>query len=184
MSLPPRRYIRWEEDEEAGAAGIGGVTIDCSLEGFPTSKDDSRLPRVELVHLPPTFPEKPFHDSLREVRDFVKPLTVFLLLRVDRTKRVEIPEWVVKDIRPALACVLCLDDAVRSRHDDDPSVLDLGNVADWKGAMGDRVPVAVRAPDSALSRTYCSICDNLLFKINEFRRKTGAAHAFGVSAGS
>jgi hypothetical protein len=181
MSLPPRRYIRWDPNEDAAVAGVGGVSIDCSLKGFPTFKGDSHLPRVELIHLPPVFPDQPFQESLREVRDFVKSVTIFLILRIDRTNLGEISECVEKGLGPAAVCVLHLDDTDLCCPDDDPSAFDLGSLTGWKSALRDRVPVVIRAPDAALSRAYLSICDRILFKISQLRRKAGAEYAIGTS---
>lgn len=182
MSLPPRRYIPWEDDEDAPVAGVGGVTIDCSPKGFPTFEGDSRCPRVDVVHLPPTLPEKPFQEGLRDVRGFVQPVTILLILRIGKTTSGEIPECVARELGPVAACVLYLDDTGPHSRDDDPSVCDLGSVTDWVSALRDRVPAVIRAPDSALSRVYLAVCDRVLFKINQLRGETGAERAFGTSA--
>jgi hypothetical protein len=181
LSLPPRQYIPREPGEDASVAGVGGVMIDCSSKGFPVFADGADRPGIELVHLPPSIPEKPFRECVREVRGFLRPATIFVLLRIDSATSGEIPECVVKELGPAAVCVLRLDDADLCHHDDDPSTFDLGSLTDWKSALRDRVPAVIRDPDSALSRAYVSVGDRLLSRISQVRREAGAKHTVGTS---
>jgi len=162
-------------------AGVGGVMIDCSPKGFPMCAEGAHPPRIEVVHLPPALPEKPFQEGLREVRGFVKPVTIFLILRINRATSGEIPECVVKELGPTAVCVLHLDGTGPCCPGDDPSAFDLGSLTDWESALRDRVPAVIRDPTSALSRAYLSVCDRLLFRISQVRREAGAEHTVGTS---
>jgi hypothetical protein len=157
------------------------VMIDCSPKGFPMCAEGAHPPRIEVVHLPPALPEKPFQEGLREVRGFVKPVTIFLILRINRATSGEIPECVVKELGPTAVCVLHLDGTGPCCPGDDPSAFDLGSLTDWESALRDRVPAVIRDPTSALSRAYLSVCDRLLFRISQVRREAGAEHTVGTS---
>jgi MinD-like ATPase involved in chromosome partitioning or flagellar assembly len=90
---------------------------------------------------------------------------------------------VEEQIRPVATCALRLRGELNSRYGRDHGVSDLGSLPDWESALTDRVPVVIRAPDSALARAYQSICDTLLCKITQFRSKLSASHVSQVSAG-
>ncbi|UCG50433.1 MAG: hypothetical protein JSW58_09465, partial [Candidatus Latescibacterota bacterium] len=78
---------------------------------------------------------------------------------------------------------LSLGETAQSHREKDSSLVDLGNLIDWEDALRDRVPIVIRAPDAALSRSYNVVSESLLFKINQFRRKAGAPRVSGISAG-
>jgi hypothetical protein len=181
MSLPPRRYLRWVEGEAGVDAGLGGVTIDCASGGCTPIDDGSRRPRIDVVHLPPVYPAKPFRDTLPVVRDLTNAGTVFLMLRIKTTSVDKFAGIVEDELGPATACVLHLNDTDSPSEGDTKNVFDLGRITGWMGALGDRVPAPVRDPDSPLACEFNSIGESLLFKINQSGRKTDASRTFGIS---
>lgn len=190
MSLPPGRYIRWQDDGEALSTGLAGTEVDCSTECSRPLPLGARAPRVELVHLPPISSGDRFRDALRNAGAADGAAGILVVLRDAGQTPAEIPPSLSVQLNPAATFVLRVGESVSGGADEDPSawgedsgVIDLGRVADWRGAVGDRVPVVIRTPEASLSQTYRSASEALLFKINDLGRKPHAVRAYRVPAG-
>jgi hypothetical protein len=197
MSLSPQHYIRWGDNGVGSAAGLVGVEIDCSPRGCRKLTNVPKPARVEIVHLPPLSPSERLQETVCELKSRAGTVDILVLLRTARTPGEENPASVAAetsvamDLRPAVTCAFNIAERPRARafeasgqRAEESGAVDLGAVADWEGALDDRVPVVIRAPDSALSRAYRSASDTLLFKVNDLGRKFDATRALGISTGT
>ncbi len=183
LSLPPGRYLPSMNIEGGLRAGIAGIRTDCSAGGCTPADDDGDRPRVDLIHLPPVYPVKPFRSILHAARVFADDITVFLMLRTLPTPVAKFAGIVEDELGPAAACVLDLGDVVPPPSPDETGIFNLGRMTAWMDGLGDRVPVVLRDPDSPPSREFTSVADTLLFKINQLRRNAGASRTSGLSDG-
>ncbi len=187
MLLPPERYIQVNNTKPDGTySGLAGVKVSFSLNAVSRPGGISSFPRIGLIHLPPIFPEEPFREGIEEVKSLLKaPLLVLLLKNGihpgEGTMRTIAP--VIERLAPRITCVLRLNKRIPFESPPDCRLLDLGSLPDWELVLRDRVPIVVRVPKSALSRAYLSVCESLLNKIHQFRRKSGAVQPLSVSPG-
>lgn len=182
MALPPHLYVCSERNRAAPVTGVGGVVIDFSSRGTPALPNIDDRPRIELFHLPPLTAEQLLIASLREVADLVKPITFFVALRTHPEGSNALSEDVAKELRGASVCVIRLGDEDLTAPGHDPSVCSLGCVANWKGALRDRVPAVIRAPETELAGAYLSIGARILAEIDRIWRKPVAEYGLGSSA--
>ncbi len=209
MSLSPRHYIRWDEDGKGVATGLGDVEVDCSSRRSRAFARDARIPRVEVFHVPPLFPEEHFLNTLKEIENRVTSVGILVVLGTGRIPLSGIVGAVAEVLNPATTCTLHLGGPARGRvedgrtfnrengpsggdfegespqacREDDTEAIDLGCVSDWEHALNDRVPAVLRAPGSALSQAYRAAADGLFFKINDLGRKSDASRVCGISTG-
>ncbi len=183
MSLAPERYIHWDgRDVEVVFSGLSGIKIGYSLGARRGLEGSAGRPRIGLVHLPPASPIGEFQDSLERVLGTLGPPALAILLRLDGY-----PQWnwgSPGGLSRWPTCVLRLGKGIPREPEADRLLFDLGTLPEWEKALKDRVPAAVRAPGSALSRAYLSVCDSLLCKVNQARRTSGGIRSSSVTPGS
>jgi hypothetical protein len=178
MALPPSQYIAWEAGGDGSVSGIGRMSVAAELRGAgePGAPGLTVKPRIELTHLPPLGAGEAFRECLLQLSARPAPLRLFLVLSSNDSF----------DARSALSRhgvavagtgVLHLGATFRPLEAEEPGTFDLGSVGAWRHAVADRVPQVMRAPDSLLSRTYCSISDSLLSRIRELGKVADADSA-------
>jgi hypothetical protein len=186
LSLPPSRYIRWEDSEGEPDSGLAGVTVDCSTGAVKVARGDSPRARIDLFHLPPMTEKTRAMDYPALSGEEPKTPVIVLLVGGERV-RDRVPAGFLERLEPDTVLVFHTDGSGAAEREAgsaaDPAYSGLGAVTGWGIALEDRVPVVVRAPDSGLSAAYFAAADALRFKMDEFRRTiVGPASAEG-SAG-
>jgi hypothetical protein len=183
MALPPHRYIRWNEAESDRAIPVmAGIKMCFSLRVQPGFGRRTGRPRMDLFHLPPVFPRQAFRSVLDAVSERVDQQAVVLLLRSNASKgALDFLESVLEHSRGWTIFCVDLNPETASAGERDPRVTDLGHLGSWVNRLSDRIPTAIRIPESALARTYSSLCDTILFRINQSLKKAGATHAGEIS---
>jgi hypothetical protein len=178
MALPPHRYIRWNKDEGARSIpGMAGVKISFTLDTRPSFGRRIGRPHIDIIHLPPVFPNQPFQSVIEKVRGEVDKRAVVLFLGMDAGEGLEFLKSALNQSTDWAICNLNLEAGVSDMTAGDRRSSDLGQLGYWEGRLTDRVPIVIRVPESALARTYSSICETILFRINQSKRKVGVSHA-------
>jgi len=181
MALPPRRYIRWNADQnEHAISALAGIKIGYSPQIRPGFGRQAGRPRLDLIHLPPVFPREPFRSALEQIRDFAGARVPVLLLGRNAGRGFELIRSTVERTPGWMLCCVGLDAGISFPVDGDRRIADLGHLGFWRGRLNDRIPVVLRVPESALARTYSSICETILFRINQLKRKAGTHRADGI----
>lgn len=182
LALPPHRYIRWNSDENDRAmSGMAGIKICYSLQAHPRFGSHTGRPQIDLIHLPPVSPRPPFQSVLESIRDFVGEQVLVLFLGMNAGTEFEFLGSATEGSDEWTLCCVGLDDGFSFMLKGDRRVTDLGRLGYWQGRLNDRIPIVIRIPESALARTYSSICDTILFRINQSMRKAGALRAGRIS---
>jgi hypothetical protein len=183
LALPPQRYIQWNaDDNERAIPAMAGIKMCFSPRVQLGFGRQAGRPRMDLFHLPPVFPEQPFRSMLEGVRGRMDQHAVVLLFGT--ADDAGAPDFLKSALGHSLDCpIYCvsLDSGTSFSADGDRRVIDLGYLGLWERRLCDRIPIVMRVPESALARTYDSLCDTILFRINQSLRRAGASHAGGIS---
>jgi hypothetical protein len=177
MALPPQRYIRWSVLEgERAIPALAGIKLSFSLRTHTGFGRNAGRPRIDLIHLPPVFPAQPFQTVLESLQEQVDKQAAVLFFDMDaggdgglvKSALGRDTEWVIFNAN--------LDSETSAIAAEDRSN-DLGHLGYWESRLHDRVPIVIRVPESALARTYSSMCDTILLRLNHSIKKAGATHA-------
>jgi len=186
FSLPPSRYIRWEDSEGETDSGLAGVTVDCSDGTVKVARGESPRARIDLFHIPPMTEKNQAMDCSAVSGEEPETPVIVVLVGGERVWD-GAPAGFLERFDPDTVLVFRTGESGAVEREAgstaDPPFSGLGAVTGWETALADRVPVVVRAPDSGLSAGYFAAADALRFKMDELRRTiVGPASAEG-SAG-
>jgi hypothetical protein len=183
LAMPPRAYVHRSPTE---ARKYHSTVMDIKLcFSFPESPRERRLsggPSLDVICLPPTELEVGFENSLVRSKSSLVEGAIFLLMRNKRRRSVQLEDLVIKHLGMVPIYVLDLEDGIQP-NGCTANEFYLGNIAEWRENLTDRVPCVLRESQSRLACSYFSLAESVLFKMRMKRRLSNAACVDGCAPG-
>lgn len=173
FALPARTYFaRNRVDPSGRVQALVGVSLGFSWEWDELRSSKASSPRLEIHHIPPYENRRGFRNALAELRRMPAGNTVFLSITLDCDNQCEIREAVASCLGDTPVLTLGVGTGHREYVADQ-----IGTVTAWESSVADRIPMVCRDPRATLARRYQSICEGVIYKIRENRRRYSGAHS-------
>lgn len=175
FSVPSRTCLMRNRGESSGlVTALLGIKLGFSwgpAEHEGTAQSSSGL---EFHHIPPFEDRKNFQHALARLRRAPLGNTVFLFITRHGEQEREMRDAVASNLGEYPVYTLGVERGRREFAADQ-----LGAVSAWESSAADRIPAVCRDPQSTLARRYQSLCEVLIYKIQENRRKCRGANTGG-----
>ncbi len=129
--------------------------------GGGNGRSRSRTGAIDLYHLPPVEDHDELEKSSAEVLAVTGPQTQVALLASNELEASAAWKTTDRLWGDATRNTIILAANAMHQHKQHQHLTNTRYLTNWRKSLCDSVPCIVRAPDSYLSRTYMSICEEL-----------------------